>query len=529
MLGTFLLLACVACSFTATAYSFSFGPSPFSLPPAAKASLHSSQLSATASPATASPDSNKRRNLLLSTSLLLPLLLPPSPALAQLQRFPPDRPLLNTYHFLRAGSSLLESEGTVLTNPLFQTNRENALSPAGLDQVAAAVQQLRECDTPPTVVKYALSAKCQDAARIVGDSLGIGRSSNVAEFTFLDGRALGSFDGLPASEVAPAVAWMDAVGPGRPPPADDGTPNEDLADVAVRLRQLLSATETQFSGESILLIFPDGAGPSLLLAMLQGVPAKRAHEREFREGQLLIDAAAVDAERMFAAKPKGWDAYLRRGEVSYGKILRGEVGKGGDNSAGMSATGQKELQAEEEGRRREVAEAAAEKVEGEAKAKAEREAEREGKRREKDRLRREGGRGKGKGSVRETEVGREKTLAAVVAVTGVASVAVLAGGGGEEAEGEGEGEGERERGIGERVNAEEEVVTGDAATIVEEEETSAETEPIPEPPPLSPREAAAKNAEEVMQAAEGVIKAAEDAEDDYDDFLKGLMAGVEDK
>ncbi len=35
---------------------------------------------------------------------------------------------------------------------------------------------------------------------------------------------------------------------GKPPPTDDSTPNETLSNQAIRLRQLMSVLETQFSG-----------------------------------------------------------------------------------------------------------------------------------------------------------------------------------------------------------------------------------------------------------------------------------------
>ena len=66
-----------------------------------------------------------RRQLLLSSALSVSSLLmsPSRPASARgLVQFPVDNPdnLLNTYHFLRVGTSLLEEEGDIwTTNPLF--------------------------------------------------------------------------------------------------------------------------------------------------------------------------------------------------------------------------------------------------------------------------------------------------------------------------------------------------------------------------------------------------------------------------
>ena len=49
---------------------------------------------------------------------------------------------------------------------------------------------------------------------------------------------------------------------GRPPPNDDGTPAEILSDQVVRVRQLLSVTETLAAGDVVVLVFPDGTGPA---------------------------------------------------------------------------------------------------------------------------------------------------------------------------------------------------------------------------------------------------------------------------
>ena len=39
--------------------------------------------------------------------------------------------------------------------------------------------------------------------------------------------------------------------------------------------------ETQYSGDDILLIFPDGTSPALLSCMIAGIPYNRVHELEF--------------------------------------------------------------------------------------------------------------------------------------------------------------------------------------------------------------------------------------------------------
>lgn len=88
-----------------------------------------------------------------------------------LVRFPCKDQLLNTYHFMRAGTSLLEEEDVWSTNPLFLTNREAALSQYGEAYVRNACKYMASQGINPTVVRYSLAAASVDSANIVGDEL----------------------------------------------------------------------------------------------------------------------------------------------------------------------------------------------------------------------------------------------------------------------------------------------------------------------------------------------------------------------
>ncbi|KAL3932572.1 MAG: hypothetical protein SGARI_003929, partial [Bacillariaceae sp.] len=91
---------------------------------------------------------------------------------------------------------------------------------------------------------------------------------------------------------------------GRPPPNDDGTPNETLFDQATRLRQLMSALETQYSGDSILLVFPDGTGPALLSAMIAGIPLNQVHLLDYRPGEIRLDVTMQSTLDFFQQRQK---------------------------------------------------------------------------------------------------------------------------------------------------------------------------------------------------------------------------------
>lgn len=52
---------------------------------------------------------------------------------------------------------------------------------------------------------------------------------------------------------------------------------------------LLLVMETQYSGDTVLLVFPDGTGPALLSAMIAGIPFNRVHEMNLRPAEIRLD------------------------------------------------------------------------------------------------------------------------------------------------------------------------------------------------------------------------------------------------
>jgi broad specificity phosphatase PhoE len=195
---------------------------------------------------------NQRRSFLISIAAPLAattlVCQNQEPAFARgLVQFPCKKEKLqNTYHFMRSGQSLLEERDILSTNPLFLTNRENALSDLGIEQVEEACRYIKAQEGTPTIVGYSLAANCVDSAAVVGKELRLGQNRLVPEFTFLDPRAVGKWDILPLQTTEEAIWAMDTTeagdygSDGRPPPNDDGTPNETLGDQVIRLRQYFS-------------------------------------------------------------------------------------------------------------------------------------------------------------------------------------------------------------------------------------------------------------------------------------------------
>ena len=71
------------------------------------------------------------------------------------------------------------------TNPLFMTNRDDALTPIGMAQVEEVCNKMLSLDINPSVVKYSLASKCLDTVNIIANTMMIGRNRIVPEFTFM--------------------------------------------------------------------------------------------------------------------------------------------------------------------------------------------------------------------------------------------------------------------------------------------------------------------------------------------------------
>lgn len=248
------------------------------------------------------------------------------PAHADLIQFPINYPLKNTYHFMRAGESLLENQDILSTNPLFLTNREDALSPSGVNQVQEACKYLASQDVNPSLVKFSLAAKCIDTANIVATEMQVGRDKLIPEYTFMDPRGIGKWDRRPISLIESALFAMDEMEAGnlgqggRPPKNDDGTADETLGDQVIRLRELMSLCEGHCSGDTILLIFGDGTGPALLTALITGFPLHRVHEIEYKTGEVRLNITKDSLVSFPAEKSIDYLSKISEGHANLEKL-----------------------------------------------------------------------------------------------------------------------------------------------------------------------------------------------------------------
>ena len=156
------------------------------------------------------PDCSFRRRFFFSLPLIAAVGTGiPQKVKAEWVQFPAKNGLANTYHFMRAGESLLEQAGILATNPLFLTNRENGLSSTGEEQIHEVCRIMEEKGINPSVVKFSLAANAMDTADIIAMDLRVGRNRLVPEYTYMDQRGAGKWDMLPLQTTQDAIWAMD--------------------------------------------------------------------------------------------------------------------------------------------------------------------------------------------------------------------------------------------------------------------------------------------------------------------------------
>ncbi|KAG6747045.1 hypothetical protein NC651_033874 [Populus alba x Populus x berolinensis] len=246
-----------------------------------------------------------RRHLLTALSISIStshLSIPVADARGLFQ-MPPPR-LTNQYYLVRAGESEFESLGIINTNPVAKTSVDSGLSEKGKKQIVKAALQLKEmgaCDTGCWIWP-SITQRAYQTAEIIASVNRISRSYIVPEYSFLDARGLGAYEGKNLEAVSEVYA-LDTISPrNKPPPIDDGTPNESVADVFVRVTQLMSILETQYSEETIIIVSPDSDNLTILQAGLVGLDLRRHRDLSFAPGEVrYVDISSIPAYKQPAS------------------------------------------------------------------------------------------------------------------------------------------------------------------------------------------------------------------------------------
>lgn len=205
--------------------------------------------------------------------------------------FPLREELLNEYYFLRSGESVhLAGEKVARTNPVEKTAlRYHSLTRRGVEQMLLAATILeKKYDVGPTSWIWASqNQSAQEAAHIIAASLGVRSEQIVPEFSFLDSRGVGALEGTSLATTDAILTEIDRRNPEeRMAPGEDGTPNESVIDVFVRVRQLLAKLETQYQGDQILVVAPDSDTLTVLEAALSNRPLSEHRNLKYSPGEL---------------------------------------------------------------------------------------------------------------------------------------------------------------------------------------------------------------------------------------------------
>lgn len=212
----------------------------------------------------------------------------------------PPAKLSNRYYLVRSGESELEKKGIINTNPVAKTSMDSGLSEEGKEQALKAALELEamgacqgSCWIWPSITQRAYQA-----AEIIATVNSIDRSRIVPEYSFLDARGLGAFEGRALKDINEIYA-SDLISPNmKPPPFTDGTPNESVADVFVRVTQLMSILETQYSSDNIIIVSPDSDNLTILQAGLTGLDLRRHSELSFNHGEVrFVDIRSIPAPK----------------------------------------------------------------------------------------------------------------------------------------------------------------------------------------------------------------------------------------
>jgi broad specificity phosphatase PhoE len=205
-------------------------------------------------------------------SVLLSCALTASPQAcsAGMLTFPLPAPLHNNIIFIRAGESFADARHEIETNPVKKLRQDNALTSVGRQQAVDAAKTMAEMGFPATYIWTSNTERAYETANIIAREIQLGQNRIVPEYSFLDARSIGMFEGKNDVDAWRVVHEKDAQEgvKYKAPENNDGTPTDSISDVLVRGNQLLSTIESMYSGENVVVVSPDSEVLSVLFAAL---------------------------------------------------------------------------------------------------------------------------------------------------------------------------------------------------------------------------------------------------------------------
>ncbi|CAI5461190.1 unnamed protein product [Closterium sp. Yama58-4] len=250
---------------------------------------------------------------LLTTEAMLPpqqSMLPPQQSILPPQQSAELAPLSGAAAEQTGGStgtlgSAADVAGAAEKHVLNKTNVQSGLSAEGKKQAVEAARKLRKMDAcgGGCWIWPSISQRAYQTAEIVAYVNGADYSRIVPEYSFLDARGLGAFEGQPLESMREGDSVLSCLDPPslislttphgphasaipplphlqiyledsvssrwRPPPFTDGTPHESVADVLVRVTQLMSIL---FVPGSLFVLVLSSPGVSRRLRVLPLAP-----------------------------------------------------------------------------------------------------------------------------------------------------------------------------------------------------------------------------------------------------------------
>eukprot|EP01036_Dinobryon_divergens_P039688 gene39688-52354_t len=197
------------------------------------------------------------------------VIISPIVANADMLTFPLPSPLKNNIVLVRSGESFAEQRHELETNPVKKLSQKNALTNEGREQAINAAKSIQSMGFSPTFIWTSNTERAYETAAVMAAELQLGQNRIVPEYSFLDARAVGLYEGQ--SDSSWDIIHKADTEEGskyRPPANTDGTPSDSVSDVLVRVNQLISTIESMYSGENVVIISPDSEVLSIISAAI---------------------------------------------------------------------------------------------------------------------------------------------------------------------------------------------------------------------------------------------------------------------
>lgn len=206
-------------------------------------------------------------------------------SIADMITLPLPLKLKNNIVLLRAGESFADSRHEVQTNPVRKLRQDNALTMKGREQIIEAAKEIEtKLNFQPSYIWVSNTERAYESAVVLAREIQLGQNRIVPEFSFLDARAAGIYEGTNDETTWEEIHKNDEVVglDYKPPTSPDGTPCDSVNNVLVRVRQLISTIEGMYSGENVVVVSPDSEILSILEAALSNNDPDKALLTHFK-------------------------------------------------------------------------------------------------------------------------------------------------------------------------------------------------------------------------------------------------------